>query len=543
MTVRQLARVRPLQEPKRLLGWLARQIRDFRDDLLSRKPYRRYLEREGRFRRVLGRILLVVNLIVGITYVVWMGGVLNFDVWYVTLPFYAAEVVSLLVTFCFAAIIWYPRHHRPTGPALAERPAVDVLIATCGEPVALLELTLKAAQQVHYANKTVYVLDDKASPAVRALAERYGCRYLSRSEHTDAKAGNLNDALNHTSGALILALDADQIPRPEILEHTVGYFHFADIGFVQTQQDFLLPQHDPFANSDELFYEVMQKSKDSDNAAFSCGSGVVYRRAALEQIGGFSTWNLVEDVHTSMLLHARGWRSVYHDHLLSTGTAPADIVAVANQREQWATDSLRILFWDNPFRYAGLSFAQKLQYFQIGIAYLVSALILPLFFVIPAWSIFTGQFLASTSALRYGAFRGVYFLATLLVLVVFQYPVDSRKPYRQWAGLFPVFFRAMLIALRSKNHKPQYHVTNKVAGPPPFITRLGAITPQLALLALNVVAIVYGLVRRTLPIGLLVVDILWAGWAVWSLWFIVRAALGTYSLPDPVIDAARAVPA
>ena len=66
----------------------------------------------------------------------------------------------------------------------------------------------------------------------------------------------------------------------------------------------------------------MQAGKDTDNAAFSCGSGVIYRRKALEEIGGFSTWNLVEDVHTSMLLHDRGWRSIYYNYPLTKGTAP-----------------------------------------------------------------------------------------------------------------------------------------------------------------------------------------------------------------------------
>jgi cellulose synthase/poly-beta-1,6-N-acetylglucosamine synthase-like glycosyltransferase len=93
----------------------------------------------------------------------------------------------------------------------------------------------------------------------------------------------------------------------------------------------------------------MQISKNAFNASISCGSGVIYRRKAIEEIGGFCEWSLVEDLHSSMLLEDKGWHSVYYPFALTEGTAPSDIFAQQQQRRQWATDSVRILFWDNPF--------------------------------------------------------------------------------------------------------------------------------------------------------------------------------------------------
>ena len=65
------------------------------------------------------------------------------------------------------------------------------------------------------------------------------------------------------------------------------------MGYVQSKQAFFLPEGDPFYNSDKVFYETIQSSNDQANAVISCGSGVVYRRRALEEMGGFATWNLV----------------------------------------------------------------------------------------------------------------------------------------------------------------------------------------------------------------------------------------------------------
>lgn len=507
-------------------------LRDLWNDIAGRKAYKRYLEQNDRLRRIAGQVFLLANVVFGLVYVVWFSSVINWDVWYVSVPFVFAELAGLLTSTFFAIIIWYPRYHRPEGVSWNHTPTVDVFITTCGEPITILQRTIAAANQIRYRNKKVCLLDDAASPAVKTLAERSGCHYIARIEHSHAKAGNLNNGLAHTQGEFILVLDADQIPDPEILERLINYFKFPDVGFVQSAQRFLLPAGDPFGNSDELFYKVMQPGKDNDNSAFSCGSGVIYRRGALETIGGFSTWNLVEDVHTSMNLHANGWKSIYHNHALTTGTAPTDICSVYKQRQQWATDSLRLIFWDNPFRYAGLTLKQKLQYFQVGFVYLVSGFVMPIYFLVPSWSLFTGHFLANAPVIEYALYRGVYFLFTLLALVILEHPADSEKPYQIWAGLFPVFAKATIAALRSKSQKPRYVVNGKLPDNPSLAQRSKAILPQMAIILLTGISIAYGLQLKTLPMQLMLVNGLWGCWVIWSLSGICYAALKRNQVPQ-----------
>jgi len=506
-------------------------LRDFWLDLRGNRPYYRYKEREDRKRRVLGVTLHLLTILSAVIYLAWSATVLNLDVWYISIPFYLAEFATLFTATLFAFIVWYPRFHKEEGLLPESRPHVDVFITTCGEPQEILTHTVAAAARIAYEPKTIYILDDAGSSEVETLAWQMGARYLSRTDRRDAKAGNLNFGLENTHGELILALDADQVPEPEILDRLVGYFKFPSVGFVQTAQRFLLPKDDPFGNSDELFYRVMQAGKDSHNAAFSCGSGVLYCREAVESVGGFSTWNLVEDVHTSMRMHEKGWRSVYHNHPLTTGTAPADILSVYKQRDQWATDSLRMMFWDSPLRKPGLTLPQRLQYFYTGYGYLVAAFILPFFFLIPSWSLLTGTFLLHTPASHYAGFRGVYLVLTVLTLMVLEYPVDSRKPYRMWAGLFPVFFKATFRALRSRREKPRYVVTKKTVQNPGILRRLSAIWPQMAIIGLTMFSLGYGIVMETLPLDLLMVNAVWGLWVVWTLTQICQAAVQTRRPP------------
>jgi cellulose synthase (UDP-forming) len=368
-------------------------LRGWWSDVLGTRQYKRHLEKEDRKRRLAAQFLTLATIVLGLRYLFWHWQHINWGASYYSLTFFFAEVIGLSL-FCFFSFnAWSLRYHAAEGVAPGEETfSVDIFIPVAGEPIELVSKTVEAATQIDFEKKVIYILDDKSDRAYEELALRHGCLYLARTEHNDAKAGNLNYALSRTHGDLMLALDADQVPQPQIIARLIGYFKIPRIAFVQTKQDFKVPLGDPFGNTDRIFYNVMQSGKDGNNSAFSCGSGVMYRRKALEEIGGFSTWNIVEDVHTSLLLHERGWRSVYYNYPLTIGTAPTDIRGVYRQRRQWAADSLRMLFWDNPFLHKGLSIKQKLQYANLGFVYLVSAFVMPFYFITPVIALLSEQF-------------------------------------------------------------------------------------------------------------------------------------------------------
>ena len=508
----------------------------FFQDLFGRLPYSRYQEKEDRFRRLLGQILSLTAIILGFFYLIWHVRFINWSAWYISVPFFIAETGGWLLFAFFTLISWYPRYHRQDGLAVAPLPSVDVFITTCGEPLEILEKTLAAVSAIDYQPKEIYVLDDGADPGVEALARDFGFNYLARPEHRDAKAGNLNYGLAHSKGELILTLDADQVPKSMIIKRLVGYFKIPSIAFVQSKQDFRVPIGDPFGNADKIFYNVMQPGKDDDNSAFSCGSGVIYRRKALEEIGGFSTWNLVEDLHTSMNLHQRGWRSIYHNHSLSVGTTPADIWAVYRQRRQWATDSLRIIFWDNPFFRRGLTIEQKLQYFHIGFVYLISGWIMPIFFIVPIWSLFTSIPILTASVPVYIMHRFPYLIVMTIAYAVLCFPTAYFHAFQMWSGLFPVFMKATLIALLHRRSKPVYQVTPKKQAQILKRRVILAILPQLTIASGALLAIIYGLFFRTGPLDFLLLNCAWATWGILILSGICIASLSRVRWEEDVLE-------
>jgi len=495
-------------------------------DIRRSKPYRRFRESDDRSRRISAQLVVILANVAAIVHLVWFYRNMNRGVLYVTVPMLVAEVISMISYNLFALVVWYRRFHSPGRLSVKRMHSVDVLIPTAGEALSILEPTIRAACHINYPDFRVYVLDDSKRREVQDLADRYGAIYLSRDDPEHAKAGNLNFGLASSRSDLVMTIDADQVVDPQILSETVGFADLPRVGWVQTRQRFLVPAGDPYSNEDNVFYDVMQRGKDTHNAAFSCGSGVVYRRAALDSVGGFSEWNLVEDVHTSMRLHDKGWRSIYYDHALSTGTTPLETRGMYRQRAQWALDSLRLLFWDSPFTKKGLSLVQKLQYFQIGFTYLVSGFVMPIFLLVPAWSLFTGSFLINTSVWLYAVYRGIYLLVQTLGFFLLNHPSDpGGKAYRQWVGLFPVFMIATFRALGAKNGKPQYKVNRKPEGTEIGRAELAPVTPQILVCLLTIAGAIYSVVTRNLPWTVFTIDVLWGIWVIWSLSSMIRASV------------------
>ncbi len=241
-------------------------------------------------RLLLIRLIVVLTLILGVNYIAWRWLFsLNFEAWWIAIPLIVAETYSLIDVCLFGMTMWMAKS-RPAPPEPDASATVDVLITSYDEPIDLVMTTAIAAKAIRFPHKT-WILDDGARQEMREAAEAAGIGYITRGAEWDgqprhAKAGNVNNALSMTDGEFILILDADQIPRPEILDQTLGYFIDEKVALVQTPQIFSnVATGDPLGSQAPLFYGPIQQGKDGWNAAFFCGSNAVLRREALMMLG------------------------------------------------------------------------------------------------------------------------------------------------------------------------------------------------------------------------------------------------------------------
>jgi cellulose synthase (UDP-forming) len=330
----------------------------------------RWVPRHPRWRLV----VILLNLAISTRYLWWRATeTLNWESpagIAVSLTVFLAELYGFMVVVHHYVIATRSTHRETTKPDASFSPSVDVFITTFNEGTDILYRTLVGCQAMDYPHKKIHILDDGSRPEVEELCRRLGVGYITRDDNAGAKAGNLNNGLSRTAADLVVTFDADHVPVRTFLNETVGFFRDKKVAQVQTAHHFYNP--DLFqdrlhigayiANEQDMFYHVVQPGRDVYNSSFYCGSGAVFRRRALAGIRGFPTSTVTEDLHTSMLLHAQGWQSIYVNKDLSAGLAPESYAAYITQRQRWAQGTLQVLLARGGLFLRRLSFMQRVNY-------------------------------------------------------------------------------------------------------------------------------------------------------------------------------------
>jgi cellulose synthase (UDP-forming) len=278
-------------------------------------------------------------------------------------------ILRLLLEWYFTLFISVPRL-----PALKKTFTVDVLTTYCaGEPREMVINTLKAIVKLNYPNRA-YLCDEENDPELKKVCKKLGVTHVTRAAKVDAKAGNINNALRTVAkGELCLILDPDHVPHPEFLNKVIPYFKDDKIGYVQTVQAYYNQEHTIIARAaaqqSYQFYGPIMMGLNSLGTVPAIGANCVFRRSALDSIGGHAP-GLTEDMHTSILLHAKGWKSLYVPILASKGLVPWNFSGYCAQQLKWSRGTFDLLFKVLPGKIHRLSFHQIMYYLSAGIFYL-----------------------------------------------------------------------------------------------------------------------------------------------------------------------------
>jgi cellulose synthase (UDP-forming) len=409
----------------------------------------------------------------------------------------------------------------------ARPPTIDVFITVYGEAPELVRRTIRAARDMELRHQT-WVLDDGNDDRLREICHEERVGYLRRTGNDHAKAGNVNAALARTTGEYVVIFDADHVPEPNFLVDVLPHFQDRAVAFVQSPQYYVNRVNlvaRGSAEAQRIFYELVCPGKNRFNAAFCVGTNVMFRRDALDDIGGISTGSNSEDIWTSLRLHRNGWKSIYVPQVLACGLAPQDVPSYLKQQLRWASGGFEVLLRGRLFkRKSGLTLDQRLQYLFTGTHYLLSIAMLS-FMLLPAIYLLFGlspiRADGWTWALHYVPFYFMIMLVTWLQSGGFKLSAIVAS-----IGATPVHLRALWATLRGRPAK--WRATNSHGGES---RSLWVVIPHVALLVLNITAIVVGvMVMADPPPTWLCVA--WAGMHVIILGRMVVAAL-TSRAPDP----------
>ena len=297
---------------------------------------------------------------------------------------YLSEFMGFVQAVTLVVLFWKPYKRRTKSlSALKQLPTVDVLVATYNENTEILERTLIGCLTMDYPKEllNIYICDDGNRDSVKRLAKKHHVGYIARPTHEHAKAGNLNYALGHARGEIIVTQDADMVPKREFLKRTLGYFSDKKVGFVQTPQTFFnrdIFQHNLYLdrevnNEQDFFMRSLEEGKDQFNAVLYIGSNALFQRKALREIGGFTTGVITEDMATGLLLQNAGWKGIFVNEALASGLSPETLGDYIKQRDRWGRGNVQVIKKYKPLALKNLTWIQKWFYLD-GVLYWYSGI-------------------------------------------------------------------------------------------------------------------------------------------------------------------------
>jgi cellulose synthase/poly-beta-1,6-N-acetylglucosamine synthase-like glycosyltransferase len=244
------------------------------------------------------------------------------------------------------------RQNRTTEPAahFEDLPRITVQLPIFNEQY-VVERLLDAVCKLNYPREKldIQVLDDSTDETVavaRGLVERYAAlgnpiSYLHRTNRHGYKAGALAEGLNSAKGEFVAIFDADFTPPEDFLLRTIHHFTDPKIGMVQTRWTHLNRNYSFLTEVEAILLDghfVLEHSGRARTGLFFNFNGTagMWRRAAIEEAGGWQHDTLTEDTDLSYRAQLKGWKFIYLQDVECPAELPVEMTAFKTQQARWA---------------------------------------------------------------------------------------------------------------------------------------------------------------------------------------------------------------
>ena len=240
------------------------------------------------------------------------------------------------------------RNKIANPPTIESWPYVSVHLPLFNEERVARRLLTACVALDYPRDKFEVIVVDDSTDSTTAVAREFEAKYpglvkvIHREDRIGFKAGALQLALEKSAGEVITLFDADYVPPHDFLRKMVPYLYVSDnVAFVQSRWSYLDGQFSWIAKALSLGIDVYafvdQRARYVGNllAHFS-GTCGVFKRSAIEAVGGWSADTCAEDLDLSIRLHLRGWRYIYVPTVVCPGEIPASFNNLRHQQFRWA---------------------------------------------------------------------------------------------------------------------------------------------------------------------------------------------------------------
>jgi cellulose synthase/poly-beta-1,6-N-acetylglucosamine synthase-like glycosyltransferase len=273
-------------------------------------------------------------------------------------------VLCLAVQFTLAAYYFYllywlaeaPPDEPPPGLP-AELPRVLVQIPIYNEPM-VVERAVTAAGSLDWPRDLlkIQLLDDStdltSDIAVHAIArlrkDGIDADHVRRTDRTGFKAGALAAGMALDDAPYVAVFDADFVPPGDWLKRAMAaILANPKAAFVQTRIEWGNGDRSWLTRAQRLMqdahFAVEQEVRARRGVPFQFnGTGGIWRRAAVDEAGGWSHDTLSEDLDLVLRTHLRGWGGVFLMEPHVTGELPQNLADFGVQQSRWSKGFVQV---------------------------------------------------------------------------------------------------------------------------------------------------------------------------------------------------------
>src|SRR5215216_3124277 len=272
--------------------------------------------------------------------------------------FFVLVILAVYGWHRYYLVYLYMKHKgRQPVPAgtLDSLPAVTIQLPIYNE-MYVADRLIDAVCKIDYPRELleIQVLDD-STDETRSVAEQAVRRnaaagvditYLHRTDRTGYKAGALEAGMKVAKGEFIAIFDADFIPTTDFLERTVPFFADPKIAMVQARWGHINQDYSLLTKVQSILLDAHFVLEHGARNRAGCffnfnGTAGVWRRAAIEDAGGWQHDTLTEDLDLSYRAQLRGWQFVFLPNLIAPAELPVEMNSFKSQQHRWAKGSIQ----------------------------------------------------------------------------------------------------------------------------------------------------------------------------------------------------------
>ena len=310
---------------------------------------------------------------------------------------------------------------------LANAPKVTVQLPMFNE-MYVAERIIETCAEIDYPRDKfqIQVLDDStdetkdiiANKCAEVAARGINIQHIHRTDRTGYKAGALDCAMDKVEGEFIAIFDADFVPSKDFLLRTIPYFS-ENVGVVQTRWGHLnksyslLTELQAFGLNGHFAIEQGGRNASGHYINFN-GTAGVWRRATIDDAGGWEHDTITEDLDLSYRAQMKGWRFVYLEEVESPAELPITMSALKSQQHRWMKGGAEVFIkmWKRLATTKGLKISDRIH----GLAHLFNSSVFVFILILSLLSLAVLHIKDSFSDLNIFIKYGMYFFSSTIFL-------------------------------------------------------------------------------------------------------------------------------